>query len=924
MRLPGYYQPAGPLISSHLVPQSQPVSTKAGSSGLDGDTVQSSSTPGSDSTDREILITGGTPRPQTFHYPPQGHGPYQRPIHQMHCPTYPPANYYASYGQHPQDMCYSPPYQTYYPQKVYPSSYRRYVTPSGTYYQPAPNEMYEAPPASAQPQQPPSSQQIVPTGPQHIEHYPPFYSGYSPGGGPGGCYNRSMQPPYIDSSPYPNSCPCPMQSCPKNVHTGPLIGSKTGKGPVQSNHLVAPIDTATSVTLSSNSTSVNQKINCKTEDVSSPPPVVMVKPEGDTHLHLHTMPVSDVTKSPVRDKVYEKIGHAPPNFALNIKALEPEMSLSPARGSTGLLPSVQASATQPADNAPTVRKTRVGKTMAREMVMIPQQRQVLNLHVDKKSNPRLVAEHTDIIMEVKDATPLIKKENVRIEYEDDDVFILDSRKCETPTKVINDHMSCLNCDESMSSADDVNICNKRRSTESDVITLDDSIEESPPSSTVKKRKILELHKNPCKKSPPNSYKSLIKQSDPRSYLFKADVAEKDVPRGRSRYRLIRGRASPRYRQSEIIINGKHKKVLITNRKVKRRIIKKHVTKKLIPKTKVVQTDVMEVQVNEVVKLKSKDVAQESTEEKTEEKRLFMSSLELTVDGVAKGYVSDQEILAKSKLNSKTKCTESHSKSETQKPLIVESIESNVKMRDRSKSATKTAAESKSEPKTAKGKAKDDKASKNAKKATLSLVSDEMLMDDHSINNNNTILLDNNYGKLQRAISTKKTKSRGAKFSNKKRHRVRQLQEIEDIEIPRKSTAAPRWSNGWHWEGNPFKGKVFLNSDDVQVIRTRYPAMRHDSGDIIEPGDCVLLRAGGKKNELPYVAKVASLWENPEDGEMMMSLLWYYRPEHTEQGRQIHDCPDEVFASKHQDHNSVACIEDKCYVLTFNEYCRNEN
>lgn len=53
----------------------------------------------------------------------------------------------------------------------------------------------------------------------------------------------------------------------------------------------------------------------------------------------------------------------------------------------------------------------------------------------------------------------------------------------------------------------------------------------------------------------------------------------------------------------------------------------------------------------------------------------------------------------------------------------------------------------------------------------------------------------------------------------------------------------------------------------------------------------------------------------------MSLLWYYRPEHTEQGRQPNDCADEVFASKHQDHNSVACIEDKCYVLTFNEYCR---
>lgn len=58
------------------------------------------------------------------------------------------------------------------------------------------------------------------------------------------------------------------------------------------------------------------------------------------------------------------------------------------------------------------------------------------------------------------------------------------------------------------------------------------------------------------------------------------------------------------------------------------------------------------------------------------------------------------------------------------------------------------------------------------------------------------------------------------------------------------------------------------------------------------------------------------------GEMMMSLLWYYRPEHTEQGRLEGDGGDEVFASKHKDHNSVACIEDKCYVLTFNEYCRS--
>ena len=57
------------------------------------------------------------------------------------------------------------------------------------------------------------------------------------------------------------------------------------------------------------------------------------------------------------------------------------------------------------------------------------------------------------------------------------------------------------------------------------------------------------------------------------------------------------------------------------------------------------------------------------------------------------------------------------------------------------------------------------------------------------------------------------------------------------------------------------------------------------------------------------------------GEMCMSLLWYYRPEHLDCGRRAFDTPDEIYASRHRDHTSVACIEDKCYVMTFNEYCR---
>ncbi|XP_060804223.1 uncharacterized protein LOC106139699 [Amyelois transitella] len=132
---------------------------------------------------------------------------------------------------------------------------------------------------------------------------------------------------------------------------------------------------------------------------------------------------------------------------------------------------------------------------------------------------------------------------------------------------------------------------------------------------------------------------------------------------------------------------------------------------------------------------------------------------------------------------------------------------------------------------------------------------------------------------------------------------------------------PRWSNGWSFDGEHYVSKVYLNNDS-RLDRTArcWPRMTHASGDSVARGDCVLLRASLARAQ-PFVARVASLWENPDDGEMMVSLVWYYRPEHTEHGRQPADAPDEVFASRHRDANSVACIEDKCYVLRYNEYCR---
>ena len=44
-------------------------------------------------------------------------------------------------------------------------------------------------------------------------------------------------------------------------------------------------------------------------------------------------------------------------------------------------------------------------------------------------------------------------------------------------------------------------------------------------------------------------------------------------------------------------------------------------------------------------------------------------------------------------------------------------------------------------------------------------------------------------------------------------------------------------------------------------------MRHEEGDEeVSVKDCILLVSGNRKKDLPYIAKVNSLWENPEDGK----------------------------------------------------------
>lgn len=60
-------------------------------------------------------------------------------------------------------------------------------------------------------------------------------------------------------------------------------------------------------------------------------------------------------------------------------------------------------------------------------------------------------------------------------------------------------------------------------------------------------------------------------------------------------------------------------------------------------------------------------------------------------------------------------------------------------------------------------------------------------------------------------------------------------------------------------------------DDPPVLRKCFPAMQHVEGDNITLGDTVLLKSGTRKIDLPFVARVIHLWENPEDGKIDVIL-----------------------------------------------------
>ena len=58
----------------------------------------------------------------------------------------------------------------------------------------------------------------------------------------------------------------------------------------------------------------------------------------------------------------------------------------------------------------------------------------------------------------------------------------------------------------------------------------------------------------------------------------------------------------------------------------------------------------------------------------------------------------------------------------------------------------------------------------------------------------------------------------------------------------------------------------FQNEDPPISRICYNSMKHIEGDVVKPRDCIVLASGHRKRDLPFIAKVTSLWENPEDGK----------------------------------------------------------
>lgn len=655
--------------------------------------------------------------------------------------------------------------------------------------------------------------------------------------------------PYLDAPQYhSSSCPCPMQSCPKNAHTGT---GPTHKGPVSAINTIA---------LAENIPKTPAVVTtCKIENILMP-----IKPEN------REKGCSDITSDLHPTKVFEST----------------ETTTSLTRGSMSLQipPTQQHEAVQhpecnlniSSDSLSQRKQPRVGKSMERER----QQQQHINMC------------GTDDVPQFKQEFSVKKEGNVKKEKDCEEVetFINMSVKIERQETVV--------ASKEVETTDTVNLVNesgdecvdystkRKLDCSDDVIELSDNSTVDPPSATLKRRKLLSLPVNTPKRSPPNSYKSLIKQSP----------ASNPPPTSKSKLissTINRMGSKAIIKRRNILKSKSALKKLRLAAKAKKRAQKKKTENESDKSTNEdgIVDDIKADSAVEALKKSEESIENENNEDKSMDgssEYSGKSNIDLTIDRVAKGYFSESDIFS---------CLSKHRKTKSQKKFDAKVLKAskNLAEKARKKSKVNKEAIEIEVPKTNKlkktidSKKKSDEGKKKPKK-TESIEKDPLSLDEvpspqttpkgklkvlskskkikeiveiveevteplavvesdddektavtvetrdeetsttvlssaqtnkstldeaDVANNNNECFEDNNRQKQQESLTLYKTPGVGWTTYNKpgkrgkkakgKKHKLT----LNDIIIP-KSTSIPRWSNGWVWEGEPFQALVFLN------------------------------------------------------------------------------------------------------------------
>lgn len=489
--------------------------------------------------------------------------------------------------------------------------------------------------------------------------------------------NQTDAPQYHSSS-----CPCPMQSCPKNVATGTGPTNKA-KGPVSANNTIAITENIPKIS------SATSNISCKIENILAPN--VVIKPENKEKL-----------ESTSASKSHDLYPHS------NTKVLEPsELMPSPARG-LQIPPTIQHEAVQPSDShlnnssdnvsLSQRKQPRVGKSMERERQH--QQHITMSGCQTTVDNPNHHVNSIAIEMTTFKQEYAVKKEGeVKKEKDCDDSLTdtgyhninpIENVKLERPETICTtieaapremDTNDVVTVNLINESGDDecIDYSMKRKLDDcgnDDVIELSDNSTAGPPAklSLLKRRKLLEKPPTAVKKSPPNSYKSLIKQSNPAAYSAssaKSKLISSSINRGGNKLGVIRRNIL----KSKCALKKMRLAAKAKNRANKKKELELEKENSAVNDEARPDLDLTEgiAEISNETSNKCDDAVEETSTENNEEKSMDGSSeysgksnIDLTIDRVAKGYFSESDIFS---------CLSKHRKTKSQKKFAAKLLKS---------------------------------------------------------------------------------------------------------------------------------------------------------------------------------------------------------------------------------------------------------